>query len=156
MPNSDPRDGFFYLIDYCSVIYYKHSLNVFSGCWYKCYLKPSLRLESVQLILILHISSSRVTLVWKPSLGIWAVACDFQQCGVLTSVDSDKPVQPHFKLRNSKWCSVSSLTLIEYASDKQRLWSDRAYALADLRLCWSHIPHCWKSHVVSHFLSIMR
>ena len=20
---------------------------------------------------------------------------------------------------------------------------------ADLRLCWSHIPHCWKSHVVA-------
>ena len=23
--------------------------------------------------------------------GIWAVACDFQQCGILTSVDSDEP-----------------------------------------------------------------
>ena len=23
------------------------------------------------------------------------------------------------------------------------------YAQADLRLCWSHIPHCWKSHVVA-------
>ena len=28
--------------------------------------------------------------------------CDFQQCCILTSVDSDEPVQPHFKLRNSK------------------------------------------------------
>ena len=28
---------------------------------------------------------------------------DFQQCGVLTSVDSEEPVQPPFKLRNSKW-----------------------------------------------------
>ena len=27
---------------------------------------------------------------------------DFQQCGILTSVDSDEPVQPPFKLRNSK------------------------------------------------------
>ena len=26
---------------------------------------------------------------------------DFQQCGILISVDSDKPVQPPFKLRNS-------------------------------------------------------
>ena len=34
----------------------------------------------------------------------------FKQCGILTSVDSDEPVQPPFKLRNSKWCSVSSLT----------------------------------------------
>ena len=24
------------------------------------------------------------------------------------------------------------------------------YAQADLRLCWSHIPHCWKSHVAAH------
>ena len=28
-----------------------------------------------------------------------AVACDFQQCGILTCVDSDEPVQPPFKLR---------------------------------------------------------
>ena len=26
----------------------------------------------------------------------------FQQCGILTSVDSDETVPPHFKLRNSK------------------------------------------------------
>ena len=43
---------------------------------------------------------------------IWAVTYDFQQCGILTSVDSDEPVQPPFKLSNSKWCSVSSLTFI--------------------------------------------
>ena len=24
------------------------------------------------------------------------------------------------------------------------------YAQADLRLCWSHIPHCWKSHTLAH------
>ena len=28
-------------------------------------------------------------------------------------VDSDEPLQPPFRLRNSKWCSVSSLTIIE-------------------------------------------
>ena len=38
----------------------------------------------------------------------YAATCYFQQCGILTSVDSDEPVQPPFKLRNSKWCSVSS------------------------------------------------
>ena len=38
----------------------------------------------------------------------WAVTRDFQQCGILTSVDSDEPVQPPFKLRNLKWDSVSS------------------------------------------------
>ena len=36
---------------------------------------------------------------------------------VLISVDSDEPLQPPVKLRNSKWCSVSSLTIIEYSSD---------------------------------------
>ena len=29
---------------------------------------------------------------------------DFQQRGILTSVDTDELVQPPFKLRNSKWC----------------------------------------------------
>ena len=33
---------------------------------------------------------------------IIAVTCDFEQCGILTSVDSDELVQPPFKLRNSK------------------------------------------------------
>ena len=46
-----------------------------------------------------------------------AVTCDFQQCGILTSVDSDEHVLPPFKLRTSKRCSASSLTLIEYLSD---------------------------------------
>ena len=31
-----------------------------------------------------------------------AVTCDFQQCGILTSVDSEEHVQPPFKPRNSK------------------------------------------------------
>ena len=46
-----------------------------------------------------------------------AATCVFQQCGILTSVDSDEPVQPPVKLRNPKWCSVSSLTNIEYSSN---------------------------------------
>ena len=89
---------------------------------------------------------------------IWAVSCDFQQCGILSSVDSDEPVWSPLKLRNSKWCSVSSSTVIEYSSDKQRLWSDCAYAQADLRLCWSrgwsHIPRCWKAHALAHLILI--
>ena len=48
---------------------------------------------------------------------IWAAAWDFQQFDILTSVDSDEPLQPPFKLRNSKWCSVSSLIIIEYSRD---------------------------------------
>ena len=84
----------------------------------------------------------------------WATTCDFQQCGILTNVDLDEPVQPPYKLRNSKWCAVSSLTLMEYSNDLQRLWSDCAYAQADLRLCWSriHVPHCWKSHAAAQII----
>ena len=57
-----------------------------------------------------------------------------------------------FKLKNSKWCSVSQLVAqqSEYLSDLQRRWSDCAYVQADIRLCWSHIPHCYKSHVAVH------
>ena len=85
----------------------------------------------------------------------WALTCDFQQCGILTCVDSEEPLQPPFNVRNSKWCSVSSLTIIEYSSNYQRLWSDCAYAQADLRLCWWHIPHCWKSHALSHIVILV-
>ena len=46
-----------------------------------------------------------------------SVTYDFQQYGFLTSVDSEEPVQPTFKLRNSKLFSVSSLKLIAYSSD---------------------------------------
>ena len=42
----------------------------------------------------------------------WAAAWDFQQFDILTSVDLDEPLQSPFKLRNSKWCSVSSFTII--------------------------------------------
>ena len=37
-----------------------------------------------------------------PKLNL-AVMCDFQKCGILTSVDSDKPAQSLFKLRNSNY-----------------------------------------------------
>ena len=67
------------------------------------------------------------------------MTCYCQQCGILTCEDSDDPLQSPFKLRNFKWCSVSSLTIIEYSSDKQRLWSDCAYAQADLRALL--VPH---------------
>ena len=72
---------------------------------------------------------------------IWAATRDFQHCGILTCVDSDEPVQPHLKLRYSKWCSVSSLRVIGYSSDKQMLWSEP---------CWSHIPHRWKCYAAAY------
>ena len=47
--------------------------------------------------------------------------------------DSDEPLHPHFKLRNSKCCSVSDLTVIE-----------------PLLVA---LPHCWKSHVMAQYLA---
>ena len=34
---------------------------------------------------------------------IWAMTCDFQQGGILTSVDSDEPVQPPLSLETSNY-----------------------------------------------------
>ena len=80
---------------------------------------------------------------------------DFKQCGILTSADLGEPTQPPFKLRNTKWCWISSLTLVKYSSDQQRPWSDCACAQADLRLCWSNIPHCWKSHIAANLTQLI-
>ena len=55
------------------------------------------------------------------------MTCDFQQCGILTNVDSDETEQPPFKLRNFKLCSVSSLIYI--------LFKRLAKSLIRLRIC---------------------
>ena len=86
----------------------------------------------------------------------WSEALLVAHTTLLIFVDSDEPLQPPFKLRHSKWCSVSSLTIIEHSSDQQRLWSDCVCAQADLRPCWSHIPHCWKSHALAQNFNNVR
>ena len=77
------------------------------------------------------------------------MTCDFQQCCILICIDSDEPVQPLCKLRNSKRCSVSSLTLIEYSSDSQRLWSDCAYTHTQCKqqqtMNYKHNNHCLRT-----------
>ena len=48
-------------------------------------------------------------------------------------VDSDEPLQPPFKLRNSKWCSVSSLTIIaSYGSYQTARMPRLIWGFADL------------------------
>ena len=109
-------------------------------------MEHSICLKRVKYVLLLawfKTSSTSSSTFVKTEIKIWAAAWDFQQFDILTSVDPNEPLQPPFKLRNSKWSSVSSLTIIKYSSDKQRLWSDCTYAQADLRLCCLHIPHCW-------------
>ena len=65
-----------------------------------------------------------------PLFILWASAWDFQQCGILTCVDSEKPLQPHFKLRNSKWSQKLN---------NHRVLKRLAKALIRLRVCagWS-------------------
>ena len=52
----------------------------------------------------------------------------FKQFDILTGVDSDGPLQLHFKPRNSKWYSVGGLGLavIEYSVRMRRLIWDFA------------------------------
>ena len=70
-----------------------------------------------------------VIIEWKH---IWAVTCDFRKCGILTCVDTDEPVQPPLKLRNTKWCSVSSF-------NNHIIFKRLAKALIRMRVCagWS-------------------
>ena len=86
MPNSDPQDWFFFY--------------------------P---------FLALMIDSYYLSWVWGvdikfPPENHWQMSCDmwFQTIRNLTSVDLHEPVQPPFKLRNSKLCPVSSFTVIVY------------------------------------------
>ena len=45
------------------------------------------------------------------------MTCDFQQCGILTIVDSDEPVQPPLSLETPNDVQSVNLTVIENKSD---------------------------------------
>ena len=124
----------FYILSWISSCWKKSYQEL---CWLvfvvfnsRCLTKSSLptveRLPAVSLERVKDLGLKQLLYTAKqtlcPYVWFWAATCDFQQCGILTSVDSDQPVQPHFKLRNCKWCSAISLTLIEYSRDYQRLW----------------------------------
>ena len=88
------------------------------------YVRPAKAQEAAQARLSLHMSKCHIIgnhmsgLIIKHQLKHKrAVTSDFQQFGILTCVDSDEPVQPPFKLRNSKYGLVSILTVIEYLSN---------------------------------------
>ena len=84
------------------------------------------------------------------------MTCDFQQCGILTSVDSDEQVQPPFSLetQNDVKSVLNTHRIFKrLAKALIRLRVYCAYAQADLRLCWLHIPYCWKSHARAQLLS---
>ena len=100
----------------------------FSWAWEKFY-----NLEAWPRIFFFHGPPKQKKLLWGICSTLkWALTCEFQQCGILTSVDSDEPVQHPVKLRNSKWCLANGLRVKEYSSNKQSLWPDCAYAQAGL------------------------
>ena len=86
--------------------------------------------EARKEIMLLTFSVSETNYCDKKSK--WAATCDCQQCGILTSVDSDEPMQPPLKLRNSKWFSISSLRVKE-------IFQQLAKAMIRLCVCavWS-------------------
>ena len=67
-------------------------------------------LAMAQFLIILYIRYTYLKHCWFPTpcwygevnCDVHLSPCDFQQCGILTCVDSDEPTQPSFKLRNSK------------------------------------------------------
>ena len=80
----------------------------------------------------------------KPILSAWNYTWKREKCLSFQQswIDSHEPVQSPFKLRDSKWCSVGSLTtLIEYSSDLQRLWSDCGRLIRGFAGTLWHIPH---------------
>ena len=92
--------------------------------------------------------------MYPAKLHVYEPRHEISNTGISTSVDSDEPVQPPFKLWNftCTCCSVISLPviLIDYSSDWPRIWSHGVYAQADRKLCWSHIPHYSKHYVAVH------
>ena len=71
----------------------------------------------------------------------WAAKRAFQQCGILTSVDSDEPLQPHIKLRNSKWCSQNIQAISKGTDQTARM----------RRLIWGFAGRTY--HIVRNLMS---
>ena len=98
-----------YLIDLFLVQYLKYETK-------KLAVRIAVCPNTPEFTLYLGCSRSRQPLVSNSGplyLSICVATCEYQEYGILTSVDSDEPVQPPFKPRNSKCCSVSSLTVKE-------------------------------------------
>ena len=83
-------------------------------------------------------------ILWKAG-NKWAATCDFQECSMFTSVHSGEPVQPHFKDRNSKWCSVSRFTITSPATSKD---SDQTARMR--RLIWGFAGRTY--HIVGNLI----
>ena len=60
------------------------------------------------------------------------------------SEDSDQRIRPVWSVFAVR---LNKARILSYPlSAQRRLWSDWADALADLSLCWAHMPFCWFCH----------
>ena len=78
------------------------------------------------------------------------MTCDFQQCVILTNVDSDKPVQPPFKIRSSMFgqCPKSYRMIKRLATALMRLHVSEDW-FEPLLLAHTTLL---ENHVAAHFL----
>ena len=65
-------------------------------------LKTKVNIRNGNYVCALTLYKLMVSSVIQLKINIWASAWNFQQFGILTCVESDEPLQPPFKLRNSK------------------------------------------------------
>ena len=71
----------------------------------------------------------------------------------VTRKDSDQPVYPPSIARVLVYASLDSLKAAEGTCDRRKLWSDCAYAQADLSLRRSHVSYCRFWHTLVHIFS---
>ena len=90
---------------------------------------------------LMEYSTNREMVITK-----WAVTCDFLQCGILTCVDSNEPVQPPFMLRNSKWCSTQNIQATSKGPDqnarlRRLIWgfAGRTYHIVGNLMSWLNL-----------------
>ena len=77
----------------------------------------SLILISITINNIISLAHFKKTIIITLFLKKWAATRDFQQCGILRSVDSDEPVRPSVEPRNFKWYSSGGPAVMKQSSD---------------------------------------
>ena len=77
----------------------------------------SLILISITINNIISLAHFKKTIIITLFLKKWAATRDFQQYGILRSVDWGGPVRPSVKRGNFKWYSVGGTAVMEYSSD---------------------------------------
>ena len=112
-------------------------------------------LISITINNIIPLAHFKKTIIITLFLKKWAATRDFQQCGILRSVDTDEPVQPSVKLRNFKWYLVGGSAVMEYSvtskvSDqtarmRRLVWAfaGRTYLIVGNLMSWlKYVRHC--------------